>query len=210
MSKKVRKPDQPADARGAKSPANESAATAPTESSGGGTENETAETAAEAAAALEEDLAGLREKAEQMEAYKDHLLRARADLDNFRKRAVREREEAARFANESLMEKLIPVLDSFEMAVQATDDQAAAGSDAVRDGVRMIFQQLKSALAEAGLEEIDATGQEFDPNLHEAVSTVETDEVEEGHVAQQLRKGYRLRERLLRPAMVVVARPPGA
>jgi molecular chaperone GrpE len=196
MRKKVKQPNQPTATPEAESPENAENATAP-------------ETAAEAAAALEEDLAVLREKAEQMEAYKDHLLRARADLDNFRKRAAREREEAARFANESLMEKLIPVLDSFEMAVQATDDQAA-GSDAVRDGVRMIFQQLKSALTDAGLEEIDATGQEFDPNLHEAVSTMETDEVEEGHVAQQLRKGYRLRERLLRPAMVVVARKPAA
>jgi len=197
MRKKVKQPNQPTATPEAESPENAENATAP-------------ETAAEAAAALEEDLAVLREKAEQMEAYKAHLLRARADLDNFRKRAAREREEAARFANESLMEKLIPVLDSFEIAVQATDDQAAAGSDAVRDGVRMIFQQLKSALTDAGLEEIDATGQEFDPNLHEAVSTLETDEVEEGHVARQLRKGYRLRERLLRPAMVVVARKPAA
>ena len=73
----------------------------------------------------------------------------------------------------------------------------------------MILQQLKSALAEAGLEEIDAAGKTFDPNLHEAVSQQETTSVPEGQVVQQLRKGYKLRERLLRPATVVVAKAPG-
>lgn len=158
------------------------------------------------------DLTALREKAVQAEENWSRYLRATAELENYRKRATRERQEAARFANEALLGKLIPVLDSFEMAVQATNGDAAdeepQSSSAVRDGVRMILAQFKAALAEAGLEEIDATRRVFDPSVHEAVSTQESDEVEDGHVLHQVRKGYRLRERLLRPAAVVVARKP--
>ncbi len=135
-------------------------------------------------------------------------IRATADLENYRKRAARERQEASRYANESLLTKLIPVLDSFEMALAASEGAAASSEDAVRKGIEMIRGQFLTALAGAGLEEVDATDQAFDPNLHEAVSTMESADVEEGHVLQQLRKGYRLNDRLLRPATVVVAKAP--
>jgi molecular chaperone GrpE len=80
----------------------------------------------------------------------------------------------------------------------------------LQTGISMVHQQLKNALTEAGLEEVDATGKRFDPNLHEAVSQQESAEVPEGHVVQQLRKGYKLRERLLRPASVIVAKAPAS
>jgi molecular chaperone GrpE len=138
------------------------------------------------------------------------LLRTTADFDNFKKRAAREKQEAIKFANESLMGKIIPVLDNFEMALAATQNATGEGIKSLQDGVAMIHSQLKTVLTEAGLEEVDATGKTFDPNLHEAVSQQESAEVAEGNVLQQLRKGYRFRERLLRPATVIVAKKPAA
>jgi molecular chaperone GrpE len=92
----------------------------------------------------------------------------------------------------------------------AAAQTAPADGQSLRAGIAMTQQQLRNALAESGLEEVDASGKQFDPNLHEAVSQQETDAVPEGHVSQQLRKGYKLRERLLRPASVVVAKKPVA
>ena len=138
------------------------------------------------------------------------LLRTTADFDNFKKRAAREKQEAIKFANESLMGKIIPVLDNFEMALAAAQNASGEGIKSLQDGVAMIHSQLKTLLTDAGLEEVDATGKPFDPNLHEAVSQQESAEVAEGNVLQQLRKGYRFRERLLRPATVIVAKKPAA
>lgn len=138
----------------------------------------------------------------------ERLLRTTADFDNFKKRAARERQEAIKFANESLIQKIVPVLDNFEMALAAAQSSSTDGLKSLSEGVAMIHAQLRQALAESGLEEISATGQVFDPNLHEAVSQQESSEVAEGHVLQQLRKGYKLRERLIRPATVIVAKPP--
>ncbi len=137
----------------------------------------------------------------------ERLLRTTADFENFKKRAVRERQDAIKFANEGLLQKLITVLDSFDMALAAAQSGPADGQS-LQAGIAMTQQQLRNALAEAGLEEVDASGKPFDPNLHEAVSQQETDAVPEGYVVQQLRKGYKLRERLLRPASVVVAKKP--
>jgi molecular chaperone GrpE len=140
----------------------------------------------------------------------DRLLRTTADFENFKKRAARERIEIAQSANAALIQKLLPVLDHFEMAQSAAQNTGDDKLASLQAGVAMIQQQLKTVLAETGLEEIDATGKVFDPALHEAVSQQETPEIPEGHVVQQLRKGYRLRERLLRPATVIVAKKPAA
>ncbi len=140
----------------------------------------------------------------------DRYVRAVADLENFKKRAARERQEATRFANESLLTRLVPVLDSFDMALAATGNAQGATLESLKTGIQMIQGQLKAVLTEAGLEEIDATGKPFDPNWHEAVSQEESADLPEGHVGRQLRKGYRFRERLLRPAGVVVAKKPAA
>jgi molecular chaperone GrpE len=151
----------------------------------------------------------LKAETEKAKHYYDQWVRTTADLDNYKKRAARERQDAIRFANEALIEKLIPVLDNFDMAIAAT-----AGKDAslqsVQTGIAMIYQQLKNALTESGLEEIDASDKAFDPNWHEALSQQATNDAPEGQVVQQLRKGYKLRDRLLRPAGVVVAKKPTA
>jgi molecular chaperone GrpE len=139
----------------------------------------------------------------------ERLLRVTADFDNYKKRAAREKQEAIKFANENLLQKLIPVLDNFEMALAAAQSTPGAGQS-LQAGISMVQQQLRSALAENGLEEIDATGKVFDPNLHEAVAHNATTDVPDGHVLQQMRKGYKLKDRLLRPATVVVAKNPSA
>jgi molecular chaperone GrpE len=157
-----------------------------------------------------DELAGLKAKAAKADEHWDRLLRTRADFDNFKKRAARDRQEAIRFANESLLSKLIPVLDHFDAALAAAGEGGGGNGESFRTGVAMIYNQLRSVLGEAGLEEIDASGRPFDPNVHEAVSQEESNTVPEGQVIRQLRKGYRLRERLLRPATVVVARKPAA
>jgi molecular chaperone GrpE len=159
-----------------------------------------------------EQLEELKTRAARADEHWDRLLRTAADLENFKKRAARERLEAAQSANVALLLKLLPVLDHFEMA-QATTQTAEAppsGIASLQAGIAMIQQQLKSVLAETGLEEIDASGKPFDPTLHEAVSQLETDDAPEGQVVQQIRKGYKLRDRLLRPAAVVVAKKPSA
>jgi molecular chaperone GrpE len=157
-----------------------------------------------------EALEQLRAQAAKAAEHWDRLLRVSADFENFKKRAARERQDAIKFANESLLSKLIPVLDNFDMALAAASTAPTTSGDSLKAGVAMIQGQLKSALAEAGLEEIDATGRPFDPQIHEAVSQQETAEVPEGQVVQQLRRGYKLRERLLRPATVIVAKKPAA
>jgi len=138
----------------------------------------------------------------------ERLLRTTADFDNFKKRAAREKQDALRYATEGLISKIIPVLDNFEMALAAAQNSSAEGLKSLQDGVTMIQSQLKSALTDSGLEDVDATGKPFDPNIHEAVSQQESADVPEGHVLQQLRKGYKIRERLLRPATVIVAKGP--
>ena len=136
----------------------------------------------------------------------ERLLRLQADFENFRKRAQREKDEARQFANQSLIEKQLPILDNFEMALAAAKD----ADPALRDGVQMIYDQLLGSLRDSGVETIDATGEDFDPNLHEAISQQETTEAEPGTVVEQVQRGYRLHERLVRPARVVVAKAPEA
>jgi molecular chaperone GrpE len=159
-----------------------------------------------------EQLEELKTRAAKADEHWDRLLRTAADLENFKKRAARERIEAAQSANVALLLKLLPVLDHFEMAQATTQtvEVPQSGIASLQAGIAMIQQQLKGVLAETGLEEIDASGKPFDPTLHEAVSQLETDDAPEGQVIQQIRKGYKLRDRLLRPAAVVVAKKPSA
>ncbi|MGD0744188.1 MAG: nucleotide exchange factor GrpE [Verrucomicrobiota bacterium] len=159
-----------------------------------------------------EQLEELKARAARADEHWDRLLRTAADLENFKKRAARERIETAQAAAAALIQKILPVLDHFEMAQTATQsaEDPQGGLASLQAGVAMIQQQLKNTLAESGLEEIDASGKPFDPMWHEAVSQQETADVPEGHVVQQLRKGYKLRDRLLRPATVIVAKKPAA
>ncbi len=164
----------------------------------------------ETASVSPEEIELLKTKAAKADEHWERLLRTTADFDNFKKRAAREKTEAVQYANVNLLQKLLPVLDNFEMALTAVEAVKEEKLAPLKSGVAMIQQQLKSALTDTGLEEIDATGKPFDPTLHEAVSQQESNDVKEGHVLQQLRKGYRMKDRLLRAATVIVAKPPTA
>ena len=157
-----------------------------------------------------EQLEELKQRAAKADENWERLLRTTADFDNFKKRAAREKQEATKFANENLLAKLVPVLDALDMALAATQNTQNQTAQSLQTGINMVYQQLKSVLNEGGLEEVNATGKAFDPNLHEAVAQKETTEVPEDHVVEQMRKGYKLRDRLLRPASVVVAKHPKA
>ncbi len=138
----------------------------------------------------------------EVERYRDAALRAAADLENYRKRMIREKEEAIRFANAGLLEKLLPILDNFELGLEAAkNDEAAKG---IVNGFSMIHRQLGDFLQSSGLQPIDAVGHPFDPKLHDALGH-ETDETQaDGIILRQLRRGYRLADRLVRPASVIV------
>ena len=175
------------------------------------TESPPTETAANENAPLTpEQLAELKARAAKGDENWERLLRTTADFENFKKRAAREKTEAAQYATASVLAKILPVLDNFEMALAAAQNATGDKLASFQSGVTMIQQQLKSVLAESGLEEVDAAGKLFDPNFHEAVSEQESAEVAEGNVLQQLRKGYKHKERLLRPATVIVAKKPAA
>jgi molecular chaperone GrpE len=135
---------------------------------------------------------------------RDQALRDRADLENTRKRLQREKEEAVRFANATLLEKLLPVVDNFELGLAA----ARHGKDGsgILSGMSMVQKQLEDFLRDNGLQSIDATGQKFDPNLHEALGEEVSAEVPEGSVVRQLRKGYKLKDRLIRAANVFISK----
>ena len=138
----------------------------------------------------------------EIERYRDQALRAAADLENFRKRMIREKEEAIRFANAGLLEKLLPILDNFELGLEAARGDAAAKG--IVDGFSMIHRLLGDFLQSSGLQPIESVGQPFDPKLHEALGH-ETDASQpEGVVLRQLRRGYRLGDRLIRPSSVIV------
>jgi molecular chaperone GrpE len=168
------------------------------------------DTAASAPELTPEELTELQNRAAKADDNWDRLLRVTADFENFKKRAARERTEAAQFANAALLQKLLPILDNFEMAQAAAQSAQGGNLASLQAGIAMIQQQLKSVLAEAGLEEMDASDKPFDPAFHEAVSQQESDSVPEGQVIQQIRKGYKFRDRLLRPSAVIVAKKSAA
>ncbi len=141
----------------------------------------------------------------QVAEWKELAMRATADLDNFRKRMAREKSEALRYGNQALLEELLPVLDNFEIGLQA----AAAEEDSmIVRGMEMVKKQLDEFLAGQGVAEVPADGEVFDPNVHEAVTQEECPETDEGRVLRVIRRGYKMHDRLLRPANVVVAKRP--
>jgi molecular chaperone GrpE len=146
--------------------------------------------------------------AQATESY-ERLLRVTADFENFKKRAARERDDARRSATESVISRFLPVIDNFDMALIAAN-QPNASVDSLKVGVGMIQGQLKNVFGESGVEEVQALGLQFDPSIHDAVSQQETLDLPEGQVVQVVRKGYKMRDRLLRPASVVVAKAPTA
>lgn len=146
-------------------------------------------------------------KAEQELAdHRDAMLRMRAEMDNLSKRQARDAERSRKFALERIMKDLLQVRDSLERGLEAAGEPVSAES--LREGQALTFRMLAKVLEEHGLEEIDPLGQPFDPDWHEAMTVIPSAETEENTVLEVLQKGFRLHDRLIRPAMVVVSRKP--
>ncbi|HEX4631651.1 MAG TPA: nucleotide exchange factor GrpE [Chthoniobacterales bacterium] len=138
-----------------------------------------------------------------LDRFRDLALRSQADFENYKKRAAREKEEAIKYANSSLLEKLIAIVDNFELGLEAA--RAEGEKSPIFAGMSMVLKQLMDFLADSGLQPIDAAGQKFDPNLHEAIAHEPSDKFAEGTVIRQTRRGYKMKDRLLRPSSVVVS-----
>jgi len=168
-------------------------------------EHEAAVSEEEAAASeLEADLAKLSQLESERDEYLDTLRRVQAEFENYRKRVIKEQTALVDRATEGLVEQLLPVLDSLELALKNLDAPDAEGSESVHKGVELVYGQLLGALEKAGLSRIEAEGKPFDPNVHEAV--MQEDGEGEPVVTDVLRTGYTLNGRVLRPAMVKVTR----
>jgi molecular chaperone GrpE len=151
----------------------------------------------------EDDCDGLQA---DLDRFRDLALRSQADFENYKKRSAREKEEAIKYANSALLEKLIAIVDNFELGLDAA--RAESENSPVFSGMSMVLKQIMDFLADSGLQPIDATGQKFDPNLHEAIAHEPSDKFPEGIVTRQMRRGYILKDRLLRPSSVVVSSGP--
>ena len=184
------KPDAPAPAEDPNRPAADTAAPAP-----------------EAPPAVPAPEAAAEPQPSPEEVLKDRLLRLQADFDNYRKRMDREKKDWIAFASEKLVLELLPVLDHFELGLA---DSAKNGAPAAFvEGFQLICSQLRAALEKVGVRAIDADGAAFDPHVHEAITHLPSDDVPEGHVVVQTRRGYQLGDKLLRAAQVVVSSGPG-
>ncbi|AYC29628.1 nucleotide exchange factor GrpE [Paenisporosarcina cavernae] len=138
----------------------------------------------------------------QLEEETNKHLRLRADFDNYRKRVNLDREAAEKYKNQQVLHELLPVLDNFERALQV--DATSEDAKALKKGIEMVYQTLQEVTKNAGLEPIDAVGQHFDAHSHQPVMTEKDEEQESGIVLQELQKGYRLKDRVIRPSMVKV------
>lgn len=152
-------------------------------------------------------LAKYRELEEQLSDAEERLLRTAADAENFKKRLQREKEEQTRYANESFIRELLPVIDNLERALDHSQVESNQGS--LFEGLNMTLKGFVDTLARFGCTAVEAVGEPFDPNYHEAVSQEESADYDSNVVVRELQKGYILKDRLLRPAMVVVSKPSG-
>jgi len=143
----------------------------------------------------------LEEVRRERDALQDRLLRTAAEFDNYRKRMDRERRDLAEYTAGEAIKDLLPIIDNLERALQAP-----AQDDPLRKGVELIHKQMLEMLRKRGVTPIEALGADFDPNVHEAVTHEESDQHREGEVMEELQRGYKVGERLLRPAMVKVAK----
>ncbi len=158
----------------------------------------------------EELLRKIEELRSEAQAARDRMLRVAADADNTRKRAIKERDEAIKFGQEGLLRELLPALDNLERTLAHVpadaEDPVILG---LKEGLAMILKQFQDSLAKYELTGFSAVGEMFDPNRHEALNQVETDQAPPGTVLEEMHRGYMLHDRLLRPALVTVAREPG-
>lgn len=147
----------------------------------------------------------LKEEVEQLKQEKadtqNKMLRIQAEFENFKKRTIRERETANKYKSQDIVTELLPAIDNFERALQADVSDA---QDSFVEGISMVYRMLKDALKAQNVEEIETVGKEFDPNLHHAVMQVEDREAESNTIVEEMQKGYMLKDRVIRPAMVKV------
>jgi molecular chaperone GrpE len=155
------------------------------------------------AAAFEKLKADLEQLKGERDQLMDRVARLQAEFENARKRAERERQEFRDFAVGSVVEQFLPVVDNFELALKAK-----GSAEQLRSGVELIVKQMEEILRQLQVHPVATVGEEFDPRQHEALGSVERDDLPDQHVAEEVRRGYKLRERLLRPALVRVASNP--
>lgn len=174
-------------------------------------ETETEQVASDAGSPENQDRAGTAELQTELDKlrsergiYLDRLARLQAEFDNFRKRSAREQQEFREYALADALKQFLPIHDSLDRAIKT--ENAEAGD--FRAGIELIDRQFHDVLARLGVEPIEAAGQPFDPNRHQAVQMVESNDVSDNHVLDEMQRGYRLKDRLLRPAMVRVATNP--
>lgn len=164
---------------------------------------EAADQAAESSEAGQAAGAELEKHKQLAEENYQRYLRAQADFDNYRRRTMKEKEEFAKYASQKLIEQMLPVVDNFERALATSKD--SKDYDALAKGIDMIFRQLDQVLAAEGLKPMESVGTPFNPEFHQAIMQVESEEHEEGIVVEEVQKGYMLKDKVLRPAMVKVS-----
>src|SRR3954469_4975553 len=141
-----------------------------------------------------------------LDRFRDLAMRTQADFENYKKRCAREKEDAIKYANSSLLERLLPVIDNFELGLSAARSEGEKSP--VYAGLSLVLKQINDFLTDNGLNPIEAVGQKFDPNLHDALAHEPSDSVPENHIVRQTQRGYRFKDRLLRPSSVVVSSGP--
>ena len=145
----------------------------------------------------------------QLQAEKDEMynkfLRAQADLQNFRTRVNKEKEQMLMYSSQRVIEALLPVVDNFERAIAASEDAESQDAQALAQGVEMVFRQLQQVFEQEGVTTVPGVGSPFDPNMHQAVMQEESSEYESGIIIEEFQKGYKLKDRVIRPSMVKVS-----
>ena len=151
----------------------------------------------------EDPMAGLQA---DLDRFRDLALRSQADFENYKKRSAREKEDAIKYANASLLERLVAIVDNFKLGLEAARGESEQSP--IYSGMTLVLKQLNDFLADNGLQAIEAEETKFDPNLHEAIAHEPSEQFSEGTVIRQTRRGYRFKDRLLRPSSVVVSSGP--
>jgi molecular chaperone GrpE len=150
----------------------------------------------------------IEEKDEKIKSLEDRILYLQADFENFKKIKIKEKQDTLKFGNETLIKELLPVLDNFELALRHSEETKDYKS--IHDGVKLILNEFLKVLEKAGVKPVEALGQKFDPNFHEAMFQEEHDDIEPDTVVSELQKGYLLNDRLIRPSRVGVSKKPEA
>ncbi|MCX8070435.1 MAG: nucleotide exchange factor GrpE [Thermodesulfovibrionales bacterium] len=143
---------------------------------------------------------------QEKEEYKDKYLRLYAEFDNYKRKALKDKEELIKYSNESILNEILPILDSIEMAIKHSNEASSDNIDALRKGVENTLRELQRTLEKFGVTYIEAQGKEFNPVYHHAMSQVERDDLEENTIVEEFRRGYMLKDKVIRPSLVVVSK----